>query len=129
MIPSLNAGVGQPGRHTVNFKDTRMKRQILIATFFALAGTGAFAQANAPRVDQRQTNQEQRIDNGIASGELTKRETNRLEKEQNAINRAENHAKADGTVSAAERRRLHKMQKHASRDIHRQKHDAQAAKP
>jgi tellurite resistance protein len=106
-----------------------MNRQILIAALLALAGTAAIAQTNTPRVDQRQANQEQRIDNGIASGELTKRETKRLEKEQNVINRAENQAKADGTVSAAERRRLHKMQKHASHDIYRQKHDAQAPKP
>jgi hypothetical protein len=83
------------------------------------------AQAATPRVDARQANQEQRIDQGIASGQLTGREAKRLGKEQNAIDRAENHAKADGTVTAAERRRLHKMQKHASRDIHRQKHDAQ----
>ena len=31
----------------------------------------AFAQANTPRVDQRQANQEQRIDQGVASGSLT----------------------------------------------------------
>ena len=32
------------------------------------------AGTDTPRIDQRQANQEQRIDNGIASGELTKRE-------------------------------------------------------
>jgi hypothetical protein len=45
------------------------------------------------------------------------------------INRAEDKAKADGTVTAQERRRLHKAQNRASRDIYRQKHDAQVAKP
>ena len=34
-------------------------------------------------------------------------------------------AKADGTVTKAERKRLHHMQDHASARIHRQKHDAQ----
>ena len=114
-----------------------MKTSTLAAAVaLALVAFGASAQtpasapgANTPRVDQRQANQEKRIDKGIASGQLTKRETRRLEKEQAAVNRAEDKAKADGTVTAQERRRLHKAQNHASRDIYRQKHDAQVAKP
>jgi hypothetical protein len=110
---------------------TKLKT-LAIGTILAIASLGAFAQAAGPaatpRVDQRQANQEKRIDQGIASGELNKRETRRLEKEQSAINKAEDRAKADGTVTKAERRRLHKMQNHASKDIHRQKHDAQTAK-
>lgn len=105
-------------------------KTLLIGSTLAIASIGAFAQASAPaatpRVDQRQANQEKRIDQGIASGELTNRETRRLEKEQVAINKAEDKAKADGTVTRKERARLHKMQNHASRDIRRQKHDAQA---
>jgi len=83
--------------------------------------------ANTPRIDQRQANQEQRIDKGIASGQLNKRETHRLENEQAHINKAEDKAKADGSVTAQERKRLTKMQNHASRDIYRQKHDKQTA--
>lgn len=108
-----------------------------LKTFFATAGlavaaAGAFAQAasapaGTPGIDQRQARQEQRIDKGIASGALNKRETRRLEREQVVINRAEDKAKADGTVTETERKRLHKMQNHASRDIRRQKHDAQSA--
>jgi hypothetical protein len=97
-----------------------------------LAGAAASAQtaapapgANTPRIDQRQARQEQRIDKGIASGALTTRETRRLEKEQALVNRAE--AKADGSVTAQERKHLHKMQNHASRDIYHQKHDRQTA--
>jgi polyhydroxyalkanoate synthesis regulator phasin len=108
------------------------KLRTLAAATLAFAAAGAFAQAAStptatPRVDQRQANQEKRIDQGVASGELNKRETRRLTKEQHAIDRAENHAKADGTVTKTERRRLHKMQKHAGQDIHQQKHDAQTA--
>jgi hypothetical protein len=97
-----------------------------------MASAGAMAQTPAPTgtaatpgVDQRQANQEKRIDQGIASGQLTKRETRRLEREQGAINRAEDKAKADGVVTAQERHRLHHAQNKASRDIRRQKHDAQ----
>ena len=109
-------------------------KSLALGTTLALASIGAFAQAASapaatPRIDQRQANQEKRVDQGIASGELNKRETRRLEKEQVAVNRAEDKAKADGTVTKKERTRLHKMQNHASRDIYRQKHDAQTAKP
>jgi polyhydroxyalkanoate synthesis regulator phasin len=111
-----------------------LKRRALTAATLALAAASAFAQTAAaptatPRVDQRQANQERRIDQGVASGELNTRETRRLTKEQHAIDRAENHAKADGTVTQTERRRLRKMQKHAGQHIHQQKHDAQTARP
>ena len=100
---------------------------LLVAAGLAASAAGAFAQAATPGVDQRQANQEKRIDQGVASGTLTARETKRLTREQTAIDKAENKAKADGTVTRHERRRLHTMQNHASHDIRRQKHDAQAA--
>ena len=51
----------------------------------------------------------------------------RLEKEQAVVNKAEANAKADGTVTKHERKRLHRLQDRASKDIHHQKHDAQVA--
>ncbi len=81
--------------------------------------------ATTPRIDQRQANQERRIDQGVASGQLTHREAHRLERQQGAVDRAENRAKADGKVTAQERQRLTHMQDHSSASIARQKHDAQ----
>lgn len=100
---------------------------LALTTFAASAQSGAAPApgTNTPRIDQRQANQEKRIDQGVASGELTRREARKLNRQQNAIDTAENKAKADGTVTAKERARLHKAQNHASRDIRRQKHDAQ----
>ncbi|MBP5987399.1 MAG: hypothetical protein KA538_09460 [Azonexus sp.] len=85
----------------------------------------AFAQANTPRVDQRQANQEQRIDQGVASGSLTQREANRMERGQQHVDNMENRAKSDGVVTARERARLHQAQDVQSARIHRQKHDRQ----
>jgi hypothetical protein len=109
---------------------------LALATFAAAAQEGAASApgTHTPRVDQRQANQEKRIDQGIASGELTKREARRMNRQQAAVDRAEDKAKADGTVTAQERRRLTKAQNATSRHIRRQKHDAQdrpasAAKP
>jgi hypothetical protein len=96
------------------------------------ASASAWARArvpgtHTPRIDQRQANQEQRIDQGVASGALTRREVHRLAREQVVIDRAENRAKADGAVTAQERQRLHGMQSQASSDIRFQKHDRQRA--
>lgn len=103
---------------------------LIAAALLSLAGVAASAQTAAPgthtpRIDQRQANQEQRIDQGVASGALTAREARRLEHQQATINKAENRAKADGNVSAQERKRLTHAQNHASRSIYRQKHDRQ----
>ena len=77
--------------------------------------------------DRREANQQARIAQGAASGSLTPQETQRLEKEQAHIDKAEAKAKSDGTVTAKERRRLTAMQDGASRDIHRKKHNARSA--
>ena len=67
------------------------------------------------------------IDQGVASGQLNARETQRLEREQKHIATAETKAEADGKVTNKERAHLSHMQNKASRDIHREKHDAQTA--
>lgn len=112
-------------------------KTMLTASTFAIASLGLYAQTASaqtaapvtPHVDQREANQQQRITQGVGSGELTQKEAYKLEKEQAAIDKTEARAKADGKVTRAERKRLHRMQDAASRDIHKQKHDAQTAKP
>ena len=97
-----------------------------LATTLALP---AFAQtsgpAATPRIDQRQANQEQRIDQGVSSGQLTKPETRRLEQGQNHVERMETRAKSDGVVTGQERARIGHAQDVQSKRIYRQKHDAQ----
>lgn len=85
----------------------------------------AFAGDNTPRIDRRQANQERRIDEGVASGELTKREAARLERGQDRVDAIEDKAKSDGVVTRRERARITHEQNVQSRRIHRQKHDAQ----
>ena len=85
----------------------------------------ALAQAESPRIDQRQANQERRIDQGIASGQLNEREANRLNNQQEHINNMEDKAKSDGVVTKKERARVKHAQDRTSRHIARQKHDRQ----
>lgn len=102
-----------------------MKRiQVIVAAALALSVL-AFAQAGTPRVDERQANQERRIEQGLASGSLTQREASRLERGQQRVDRMENRAEADGVVTRQERSRLHQAQDVQSRRIAEQKHDRQ----
>lgn len=84
--------------------------------------------SSTPRIDKRQANQEQRIEQGEKSGALTKKEAARLEKGQARVQKMENKALADGKVTAKERARIEKAQDRQSKKIYREKHDKQTAK-
>lgn len=100
---------------------------IHISLFAALlvAPLLASAQTSTPRVDTRQERQATRIEQGAASGALTPRETERLERGQARIDRAEDRALLDGSVSEREKVRLEHLQDQQSRQIAREKHDRQ----
>jgi len=103
-----------------------MKRMLLVVSGMTLLMAGmAFAEAETPVIDQRQENQEQRIDTGIESGHLNEREAYRLNKQQDHIDNMENRAKADGVMTKKERARISAAQDRASRHIAREKHDRQ----
>jgi len=107
-------------------------KNILMATMvMGVLMAGAAAQADGapgvrdPRVNARQANQQARIHQGVKSGELTRRETHKVREEQRDVRQLERAYKSDGKLTAAERRDLHHEQNQASRDIYKQKHDAQ----
>jgi hypothetical protein len=99
-----------------------MKKLVFALTFSMLSAT---AWGGTPVVDERQDNQDERIDQGAASGELTKREEARLDAQQERIEDREERAKADGVVTKRERARLERSQNRASANIAKQKHDRQ----
>jgi opacity protein-like surface antigen len=104
-----------------------MMKKMLVAvsgTMLLMAGM-AFAEAETPVIDQRQANQEQRIDRGITSGQLNEKEADRLNKQQEQVNKMENRAKSDGVMTEKERARISAAQARASRPITREKHDRQ----
>ena len=102
-------------------------RAFLISLITAAAAVPVYAQTDTPKVDTRQERQQERIDQGVASGELNQREADKLQKEQERISRHEEKAKADGVVTKQERRKLNREQDRASRHIKREKHDRQKA--
>jgi opacity protein-like surface antigen len=103
-----------------------MKQVILSTALLSMCAPSLVsAQAETPTIDQRQANQERRIDQGIAGGQLNEREATRLNNQQEHINHMEDKAKSDGVVTKKERARISHAQKRTSRHIARQKHDRQ----
>src|SRR5664279_2731107 len=97
-----------------------------VISLILVSPLAAFAQSNAtPGFDQRQANQEQRIQQGVQSGALTTREATRLERGQDRLQAKENRAKADGVVTPQERARLQHAKNVQSRRIYAEKHDRQ----
>lgn len=90
-----------------------------------LGASSAVVFAGTPVADQRQQNQEERIEQGEASGELTNREEARLDAQQDRIENKEERFKSDGVVTKSERVRLQRSENRASRNIAKQKHDRQ----
>lgn len=95
----------------------------LIATAIAAVSFASVAQTTTPNIDQRQANQQSRIEQGKATGTLSKREAARMEAGQAKVAGMKAGAKADGKVTRAERKAIQKEQNKQSRRIARQKHD------
>jgi hypothetical protein len=99
-----------------------MKRLFFTMIAATIVSTGLQAQ----EINHRRENQQDRIAQGVASGELTARETARLEHREANLNRTiRADRKTGGGLSARERRQIDRRQNRLSKDIHKQKHDAQ----
>jgi len=86
--------------------------------------SAAFAAERDPGVNRRQADQQARIHQGVRSGQLTHQEAKSLRSEQRSIRHEERQDKADGKMTAAERKDLHKDLNQASKDIYADKHNA-----
>jgi hypothetical protein len=81
-----------------------------LTSAFVVAGTAA---ASAHSVEKRQINQRLAIEQGRQTGSITWLEGRRLRAEQQRIQRMEKILKADGYLSAGDRRILANMQNEA----------------
>jgi len=110
------------------------------AALIALCVSAAFAQqsgssstntasTNPPTVQQRKENQQDRIANGIQSGQLTAGETKNLENKEAGINKEESNMRSadNGKLTSADRTKLNNQQNHMSNQIYQDKHNANTA--
>ena len=110
----------------MNVKSTTIALMIAVLPGLVLAqSTGT---TSTPRIDQRQAEQQKRIDQGAKSGGLNKKEAARLKKGQQRIQKMENRAMADGKMTEKERKKIERAQDQESKKIYREKHDKQKAR-
>jgi hypothetical protein len=83
--------------------------------------------ARAGGIKKRAANQQGRIAQGIQSGQLTARETSRLEGKESALNHEVKDMRQvnGGTLTTKDRQVVNQQQNRLSNDIYAQKHDAQ----
>ncbi len=99
--------------------------QIALALFFALPAASLLAQTNAT-INQRKVNQQDRIGQGVQSGQLTAGETAHIEKQESAINHEERAMRAqdNGHLTTADKKLINHQQNQESKRIYRDKHNA-----
>ena len=101
-------------------------RTVILSTgmFLALGALPAFAQSSA-EIQQRKDNQQERIANGVKSGQLTPGETRNLESKEAGLNREERNMRAqdNGHLTSADKAKLNRQQNHLSKDIYDKKHN------
>jgi len=96
----------------------------LVATM--ISATGLAQGRRRDGVNARERHQQQRIRQGVRSGELTRVEAARLERQQAQIRLDEALARrSGGDFTARERARIQRELDRSSRNIYRQKHDGQ----
>jgi len=86
----------------------------------------ASAPAKPATINQRKENQQDRIAQGVKSGQLTAGETAHLEHQEAGINKEERGMRAqdNGKLTKQDRKTLNKQQNQESRRIYRDKHNA-----
>ena len=96
----------------------------------ALPGMAQSDSASTPvtgqSIQERKENQQDRIANGVASGQLTAGETSNLERKEGAINQEERDMRKldNGKLTTADKATINQQQNQLSKQIYRDKHNA-----
>jgi hypothetical protein len=100
------------------------------ASLFLIAAAVAQTAPPPGTVGQRKANQQERIAQGVKSGQLTAHETANLEHKEASVNREERNMRAanGGKLTAADRAALNARQNRISNDIYKDKHNAAVQK-
>jgi Spy/CpxP family protein refolding chaperone len=103
---------------------------LALSAALAFAPAAAFAQAATPAPDptinQRKVDQQDRIAQGVKSGQLTAGETSHLEHQEAGINKEESGMRAqdNGKLTGQDRKALNHQQNVESKRIYRDKHNS-----
>ncbi len=96
---------------------------ILLASLVMVTSQAYAERPHDPGVNARQHRQQNRVEQGVRSGELTRDEAQGLREQRRAIRQEERSYKADGQLTPEERKDLHQDLNNLSKDIYKEKHD------
>jgi len=119
---AANGGKLTPAeKQQINEQQNQLSKQI-----YDDKHNGNTAQYGNNKVGQRRENQQDRIAQGIKSGQLTAGETAKLESQQKNINQqvAADRAANGGKLTRGEKQQVNKEQNAASKNIYNKKHNA-----
>lgn len=110
------------------FKEVYMKKILAIGLMAGIilvmvAGSVFAGNTYDPVINDRIAEQQKRIDEGIASGQLSSAEADILQDNLNWIKAEDTRLKADGKLTPKERARLNKMLDRNSNMIYKKKHN------
>jgi hypothetical protein len=112
----------------INNAQNKVSQDIYREKHDAQTGNPNSASSQRMQADvQRNVNQQTRIEQGVQSGQLTNRETGKLERGQGRDNRLQAKAARDGHVGAGEQRRIQVAEDHQSGRVWRKKHNDRTA--
>ncbi|HMK57188.1 MAG TPA: hypothetical protein VK448_11170 [Dissulfurispiraceae bacterium] len=96
-------------------------------TFMFAVAPALAASTDDPGIQKREAIQQKRIEQGVASGQLTPREAGHLEAREAKIKQDEERMKSDGNLTNKERAKLTREQNRASKKIYNKKHNLRKA--
>ena len=103
-------------------------KTLLLGLALVVFCAGGFAQTTKKKVNKRQVVQQKKINQGVKSGEITKKEAVQLQVQQKNINKTKKAAKADGVVTKKEKAIINHKQNKAAGNIAKKKHNAKDRK-
>jgi hypothetical protein len=106
-----------------------LSKLTLVALATSVLSTAAWAQTTAEQDQQRDVNQQERIEQGLKSGELSTKEAGSLERDEQHVDRMEAKDLKNGSISPAEQARLNAAQNKTSEAIYNDKHNATTGNP
>ncbi len=108
-----------------------MKKSFAIASVVAaLMATSAWAATPAAQeVTQRDINQQDRIEQGLQSGQLNTHEAGKLEKDESRVDKMEAHDLKNGALTPKETAQINRAQNRVSNQIYQDKHNAAVGNP
>ena len=108
-----------------------MNRSLIALALTLALSAAAQAQEQGAAVEaQRDANQQERIEQGLQSGQLSTKEAGHLEREEQRIDHQEAHdLKQGGALTPQEKARINREQNQVSRNIYQDKHNGVTGNP